>query len=569
MKYGTLVIWIFLMAQVTVGQVSWTATTDAEKMVVNSTANITFTLANAKGSGLQPPSFAGLRVVAGPSTSTSMSIVNGKSTSSMAYTYTVQATKEGTFKVGPASIKVNGKVMKTAPITITAVKGKSAAALADEDKKNFVKMVVSDSTAVIGQQLRLDYVLYFAQDVSNYEIASESDYDGFFSSVVKSPNASTRREVVDGTEYYVKVLKSVTLFPQRTGLFELDPVQVSLGISIPGQRRRGFFSRQPTRRVNLFTNELTITVADLPQPQPVSFSGAVGRYRMQADLAKPNITTDEAIIIDMKIRGDGDGKTIKAPQQPVVSDLEYYDPNIVVDKDIVEVGHVDNFKQIEYLIVPKKAKRYTIRPEFTYYDTDSNGYVTLAPRTFSVNVKQGSRKAITDDRDVSVTGQLLPPMTTSQVLSSHMTRFSDPIWYGSLLLFFAVLGGIVYKKRQLDIEAGIDPVERRRQQAKAIAVSQLASAKQHKSVGDSRAFHSEVNRALIGYLGDKFQIPHSELDKAKLIKQLEQANVTADYRDRLVALMSRCEMAVFAGGGSGVSMEESYSEALQLIEEMA
>jgi len=549
------------------GQVTWQASTDAKELVVNSAANITFTLSNARGSGFKAPSFGNLRVIAGPATSQSMTIVNGKSNSSTTYTYTVQATKKGKYSIGPASITVGGKVLKTEPISLTVIEGKSAAALADEDKKNFVRMVISDSTAVIGQQLRLDYVLYFAQDVSNYEIVNESAYDGFFSSVVKSPDASTRREIVNGTEYYVKVLRSVTLFPQRTGLFELTPVQVNLGIPIPGQRPRGFFSRTPTRRISLFTEPISIQVADLPQPMPVSFSGAVGKYQMQATIEKTNITTDDAIIVDMKIRGDGDGKTIKAPQQPVVADLEYYDPNIVVDKDIVEVGHVDNFKQIEYLIVPKKASRYRIRPEFTYYDTDSNDYVTIAPRTFSINVREGSRKATTDDRDVSVTGQLHPPMTTAKVLSQHMTKFSDPIWYGGMLLSLMLLGGIAYKKRQLDIEAAIDPAERRKREAQSIAEQQLSAAQQHLQAGDSRAFHSEVGRALIGFLGDKFEIPHSDLDKRKVADRLSGAGVDEHYVARFVALMSRCEMAVFAGQ-SATAMDDTYAEAATLIREM-
>ncbi len=68
---------------------------------------------NATGKDLRAPEIVNFDVLAGPfeSHSSSIQIINGKTTSStsVSYTYTLQAQKTGTFTIGSASIMVSGQ----------------------------------------------------------------------------------------------------------------------------------------------------------------------------------------------------------------------------------------------------------------------------------------------------------------------------------------------------------------------------------------------------------------------------------------------------------------------------
>ena len=561
-------IFVFLMSTlVATGQVSFTAKSDALQVLEGTDVNITFTLKNAKGSNLQAPSFHGFEVLRGPYLSTSMTSVNGRSTSSTAYTYVLHAKTAGTYKVGEAAITVDGKTLKTKPLTIKVAKGKKKAP--GEEKNDFMRLEVTDSSAVIGQQIRVDYVLYFQQNINSYDIVKNTEFDGFFSQQVTSPEKGTTKLIIDGEQYHRKILESITLFPQRTGTFVVDPIYVDLGIPIEGQRPRGFFSRVPTRKKRVISNKLTIRVDDLPEPQPTNFSGAVGKYRMNATIANRNVTTDDAILLNMEIRGNGDGKTISAPVQPAKPNLEYYEPNILKDENLNGgAGFIDNYKKIEYLIVPKKEGNYTIVPEFTYYDTDSNDYEILYGRATNVNVRKGSRSVTSDDRDIAIGSQMSERRTQADIVSPHMLSFADGILYGAGGLFLLALGGIFYKKKQIDLDEAIDPAEKRRRAASSLAISQLAKAKAHMEAGEGRAFFVEVSSAMNGFLGDKYQLPNTDLDKSKIERHLKRLEIEPSYIERYLAILSKCEMAIFAGQ-SGVSMPAVYEDSLQLIKELA
>jgi len=507
-------------------------------------------------------------LVGGPSTSQSTQIINGRSSSSVSYTYSLLGIKVGKYTIKPARIQANNKPLRTKPIVIEVVKGKAANSLSAADKNNFVRIEVNDSTAVVGQQVVLEYVLYFQQDINGYDILNEGEYEGFFASAIRTKNNTVSRKIIDGEEFYVKALKSVVLFPQRTGIYEIDPVIVDLAIPIPGQKPRGIFGRTPTRKKRISTNKLTINVENLPKPEPEFFSGAVGRYQMSSQTPKTNVTTDEAILVTMDIVGNGDGKTFSAPALPPMDGLEYYEPNILKDEDITQVGGIYNKKSIEYLIVPKQIGSYIIRPEFTYYNTDSNSYQTIFGRKARVKVTQGDRSITEDDRDIALGGELAPKKMQSATISGHMSRYAHWPLYGGFGVFAMGLIGIFIKKRQLEIEAGIDPEERRRRQAKEMAVKQLAKAKSFMQSDGKRAFYTEVSAAMNGFLGDKYQIPNTDLDKLKVKKHLEDRNVDPLYITRYIELLTKSEMAIFAGQAAG-DMKSIYDESISLIQDLA
>jgi len=544
---------------------SFRASSDVSKVIEKSAFTVTFTLDGAKGSKFSPPNFSTFELISGPSRKTSMSIVNGAVSQLMAFEYTLYAPKKGKFTIRRASIYVNGKILKSNSLTIEVVEGKAANTISEDDKEAYVKMESSSVDAILGQQITLEYKLYTQQDINGYDLLNEPDYDGFFSQELGNYRASVSREIIDGKEYYTKVIKKVALFPQRTGLFDFKPVVVNLAIPIPGARKsRGFFSSVPTRTKQVSTNALSLTVKHPPQPAPISFSGAVGKYAMIPKINKTQLTTDDAFVINMEVRGTGDGKTFSAPKQPIIKDMEYYDPNVIRDEDTSRDGIVSNYKQIEYLIVPKKPGNYIIRPEFTYYNTDSDEYVTLSPKAFRVRVTQGTRTITRDDRDVSITQTLMEDRAEVKEYSKFSLTFFDSFWWVSF--GFGILGfiGIAVKKYRLDELDKLDPAEKKRRKAMKLATRQLEVAKTFLDQGDGRKFYEEISLTMNRYLGNKYGMKNTDFLKDKIALTLNENNVKKEHIESYLSILKSCEMAIFAGQAA-IKMDEAYTNSQNLI----
>lgn len=544
---------------------SFRANSDVTKAIEKTAFTVTFTLDGAKGSRFSAPDFSPFEVINGPSTNTSMSIINGAVSQKMSLEYTLYATKLGKHVIPSATIYANGKTLTSNPLLIEVIKGKSVNSISEDDKQTFVKMEASSLDAILGQQITLEYKLYTQQDVNGYELLNEPEYDGFFSQELGNYRASVSREIIDGKEYYTKVIKKIALFPQRTGQFEFDPVLVRLAIPIPGAKRRGgFFSSVPTRKKQVSTNNLVLSVNNPPEPAPISFSGAVGKYAMMPKIDKTRLTTDDAFIINMELRGTGDGKTFSAPNQPVIKDLEYYDPNVIRDEDTSRDGIVSNYKQIEYLIVPKKPGNYVIRPEFTYYDTDSNDYVTLAPQSFRIKVTQGTRSITRDDRDISITESLLEDRTEVSHISMFSLKFFDTTWWTCLglgLISFFFLGFKKYKLEQLN---SLSPEEKKRRRALRLAEQQLEVAKSFLEQKDGRKFFEEVSLTMNRYLGNKFGMQNSDFQKELIVATLKENEVAQPLIEDYLSILKSCEMALFAGQSSS-KMDEILNNCQDLI----
>ena len=87
---------------------------------LNNTLEVAVTIENAKVKRFNPPAFDGFHVQ-GPSTSTSMSFVNGDMTQSSTYTFYLTPKEKGAFKIGSASVDTEGGVLKTEEKEINVV----------------------------------------------------------------------------------------------------------------------------------------------------------------------------------------------------------------------------------------------------------------------------------------------------------------------------------------------------------------------------------------------------------------------------------------------------------------
>jgi hypothetical protein len=546
--------------------ISFEATANAKKVAVGSVFEVTFTLKNARGTNFRPPKFGGFQVISGPSQSMSTQIYNGRMTQEISYSFSLMPNKVGNWTIGAASIQAGSKTYKSKPLQIKAVKGAAISPLTGTDKECFIRAEPSTTDAYIGQQVLVDYKLYTIVNIENYSTLNDPEYPGFFAQNITRFNNAVGQEDIDGVQYTTKILKRVALFPQQAGILPIEPLRMQLGIEIPGQRSTGFFFRKKTRPVQTTTNPVEISVRSLPPNAPNSFNGAVGEYDFQASIKPTSLTTDDAVRVMMRISGNGDLKRLQPPTLAVPDKMEVYDPSILDESEREKQGELTGTKTLEYLVLPKAEGRYNLTPEFTYFSPDSVKYVTLKAPTRQINVRRGTgnSKVKTAPKQEAESDIRFIKLETNLQQKGYRFFGSLPFWILALLPIFGFTGALVYQQI-LNKKGDVDLTLLKSNQASKVAQKRLSTAKKHLDANASRDFYNEISRASLGYIGDKLNIPNSEMTKNNVREKLQALQVSNPNIDAFMKILQTSEMALFAGMDNSAAMSETFEKAMKVV----
>jgi len=562
------VCWLFPATAGAQGQPTFTAYADAGEVLLNSYFDVTFTLSNGDGQDFRPPSFKDFVVISGPSRSASTTIVNGQVAKELSYQYSLKPRRTGTFTIGPASVIVKDEVLTTQLLTIKVLEAQTGAG--DARDQFFVRAEPIAGQAYIGQQISLDYKLYTTVDIESYNILEESDYPGFYAEDLKRFDGRVRREVYEGEQYTTKTLKRVALFPQQAGTLVIDPLQLQLGIVGEGQRRsNSFFFQRQIQRLLTQTAPVELRIMPLPDQRPATFTGAVGQFTMSSNLGRTTLTTDDVLSVKLTIRGNGDIKRVQAPVIEFPNAFEVYEPKILEEQTRERDGQLIGEKVIEYLALPKRAGAFTVRPRFSYFDPDSGSFVEQEEPAYEVTVRMGSRTT-----EAPPIAGVEPPDSETDIrylkLDTRLERasrlfFGSPAFWGLTLSPFLLLGGLLGFRRYQEHQDSIDPAIRRRKQAQKIARQRLAQAEHYQRAGQTRPFYDEVSKALLGYVGDKLEIPRSSMTKEAVRDKLHTLGIPESLSSRFLAVLQTCESALYAGKDEAKTMDRTYQEAVEVL----
>ncbi len=366
---------------------------------------------NKQPTTITPPDIKNFEILAGPSSShsTSVQVINGRVSQSetIAYTYILEANKEGKFTIDPAVAVVDGKEVKSNPITIEVIKQTSASqqqqnqvgeqqeqAQTRDDLPNtelFVGVDVSRRSVYLGEPIYATLKVYTRVSLANFEDLKFPSFNGFWSQEIETtPNIEFKRENINGKIYNVGIIKKYLLFPQQNKSIEIDPFEL---VVLYQQRARSsqsifddFFGSVETFRKRLVSKPITINVMDLPANAPESFKGGVGNFKLEPSLDKKVVKTNEAITLKLKVTGTGNIKLIESPKVGFPEGFEVFDPK-TSDNINTSANGATGSKLFEYVAIPRTPGKFTIPPiEFTYFDPAKAQYVTLKSDEYSIKV---------------------------------------------------------------------------------------------------------------------------------------------------------------------------------------
>lgn len=568
LRFNLIIVVGLLCHAALLAQPTFTAFADAKDVLLNNYFEVTFTLENGEGTQFMPPDFGQFSVLSGPNQSFQTTIVNGRMSQKQSFGYRLQPRKPGQFTIGAAKITVAGKTLRSQPLTVRVVQGGSNPDSGKEEV--FIRAKLTETTAYLGQQLLLDYWLYYRVDVDGLNASSESDYAGFFMRDVHQYDKRPIREVINGAQYNAQIIKRVALYPQQTGAITISPLSVVVGIPVPGTGGTGLFSRPELKRIVAESKPITVQVRPLPPPTIARFDDVVGDFAIQAGLSRSTMTTDDALVLTLAFEGAGDLKRIQPPKLAFPPEFEQYDPKAVSEEYFDLSDGVKGRKVFEYLLVPTRPGKYTISPKIGVFDPKAAAYKEINLTPMVVDVQQGTGKSSGGGLVADATA----PEAASEPRQIRLTKglgtgfFGTPLYWALLLLPVMVAGGFVtYRNRRAALTV-TDPAALRLMRAKQQAEARLKAADAYRMANDSRGFYAEVERALLGYIGDKLGIPRADMTKRMVQEKLTELGASETQTARFQTLVRNCEMALYAGMDNAAAMETTYHDSVKLLAEV-
>jgi hypothetical protein len=579
--------------------IKFTASVSKTEVGTTEQFQITFT-ANGTGDHFTPPSFNGFLVVSGPNVSTSMMVINGNASASMAYSYELVAVKEGTYTIGPATMVVNGKQLSTNPIKIKVIKGQTApqnntAAQSGPDnrvtlkkpgtdisKSLFIRAVVGKNTAYVGEQLILNYRLYTRVALVGSEPEKLPDLNGFYSQDITQKNLNQnvqwRIEVYKGVKYNVADMKQTIIFPEHAGNITIDPMIMNFVVREGAESNDPFdrfFDSYSDVKYKIKSVPLVIHVKALPENgKPAGFGGAVGKFAISTGLDKKELKTNESLNYTVKISGSGNLKLLKPPVPDFPTDFEKYDPK-TVDTIAQNENGVSGSRTYTYFLIPRHEGSFNVDPvKFSYFDPVAGKYVSLPSHQFPVKVNKGvSESNVTaysgaDKQDVKLLNKDIRYIKTN---TDNITKNGEG-FYGSALYYCLLglgpllfIGALAYGK--YDEVNNSDIVKVKSRKAGKIAAKHLASAQAQLSANNTKAFYENVFKGLYGYLSDKLNIAAADLNKEKIETELKARSLDEPLINELLNTLDLCEMARYAPV-SGISEQQVFDKAKNMINDI-
>ena len=580
-----------------------------KQVVVGRPFQVTYTV-NQRSRDLRAPEFTDFDVLSGPytSTSSSTSFVNGKRTSSFeqTYTYMLMAQKEGTFTIGPATVKVDGENVQSNGVRIQVLPEDQQPAQGNQSNQSnpgtqstqsssgaitsenlFVRTIASKTRVHEQEALMITYKLYFANvDVAQLTNNTKlPEFTGFLKQELEQGEIQTELEHYNGRNYQTAVLYRTILYPQHSGEIKIDPARFEAVLRVQTQQRArsifdDFFGSYTNVTKMLTAPGVTIHVASLPGGKPAGFSGGVGKFTLTPSISQTEVQANEAVTIKLDISGAGNMKLLKTPAIDWPEGFEPYDPKVTNNFNTTTAG-VSGTKSIEYLAIPRSAGEYTIPAvKFSYFDIDEKTYKTLTTPEYTVNVKRGAGAQAgvassaeegavvyhAQKEDIKQLGSDIRYINTKPLKAKKSRQLSAAgyqylwLWYVVPLIIALVL--LVVLRKQ--IKEAADITRMRYKHANKVAQKRLKAAAAALKANDKDHFYEEIERAAWTYLSDRLSIPTADLNKENIASILSQKGVSEALIKEVMDVLSTAEFARYAPS-TDHGMDDLYTATTNLI----
>lgn len=513
-----------------------------------------------------PPNVDGLEVrYVGPSSQ--VVIVNGQTTSTTTYNFSVHPLRAGDFTLPALRAEVKGQTLVSQPIRLRVVRAAAAASSGQDPASSlaFLRLVLPKDKVFVGEVIVAELqLLLHSQVVNAHDLDVPSlGGDGFNAS---QPVQGEQRRMQVGSRIYNVVPFYIPITATRAGELKIGPVNVSLIVEVRSNRRRngpfsdlfdmGFpsmFGGTQAQRVALTLKVHTIEAVALPTENvPKAFNGAVGQFNMAVTAGPTNIAVGDPITVKVRIDGRGTLSSIQLPEDPGWRDFKSYPPTTDLETEN-QLG-VQGTKTFEQVVVPENAEIKELPPiTFAYFDPETAAYKTLRHPATPLRIRPtAATPAPTVSAQPAAPGQS-PPREDIVHIKPRLGELTTVGTATALKPGFLVLNALPpllwlaawgWRKRGESLAS--NPRLRRHREVERAIRKGLQDLRGHADSRDSDAFFVTLFRLLQEQIGDSLDQPASGITEAAVDDKLRPLGLTDDLASEVHELFQACNLARYA-----------------------
>lgn len=292
------------------------------------------------------------------------------------YTYTVRATKRGTYHIGPIHFVRNGKKMRSNIVTIDVADAEHINTQAvNQKQKNyaFARLMVSKNKAYVGEKISYTIRFYYQDPSTEVEQLVRPALNGF--KIAEQNQGYKGKEKVDDVLYYYNEW-SWDLYPTHVGEAMLDAHRIDFiqaGEQDEHISRLRMFLGPQVEHKRVYTNEQSVTVIPLP-PHEGNVIG-IGTFKQFKATINPAVSKEgEAMVLVLSLEGDGNFEELTFP---LLDGLPNCFKSYPSKQYVTETAGITE-KKFEFILQGMNEGDWEIPAQkCSYFDVASDQYKTL------------------------------------------------------------------------------------------------------------------------------------------------------------------------------------------------
>lgn len=559
-----------------------TASVDKQDLTLEDSVNLSIVVEGTRSA--PPPLLPPLHSfkVSSRGTSSSFQIINGDRSSSITHNFALLPREKGTFTIGPATVDIDGKKYRTAPITLIV---REPSAVPDTSREVFAEIVVSNKKPYVQEQITATLRIYHRVEIRN--LKTDIHFQGFREEALKGPIQNTR--IVNGIRYQSYEL-STALFPLRPGnveiparMIELDKVDRTRNGRMPDQfdpfgQGSIFGNFGKLKHKILRTKAITLDVQPLPKKnRPKNFSNLVGDFIISAQLSRAEIEVGDTTTLTVTVAGQGNVKDLSLSSPSWGDDFKVYEDQSEY-RQTSRAQSVSGEKIYVYVLVPlKPGKLQTPSIPLNYFDPTKGDYVSIQtqalPLTVTPGIGDSKLKVVEPDskptgrsgNSIKKTGEdILPIHTGPEVYEIQNFSTGTEILYGIGLLLPAglfLITSALYKRQQ---RLKYDIAFSRSQGAYGQAQKKLSALSQDRN---PREIARELSLIVREYLGNILNLQGTAITSTEVKEKLVKGKFSAEEIQATQKLLEQYETLQYASA-TGNSPEDLIQGARSLLDQL-
>jgi hypothetical protein len=450
MMRAAFIFWAFLLLSVTAGaQVTFRTELLYDEVGVNTAFQVQYNLENAGDliqMTLEPAEPFGNIGNYADAQRTSTQIVNGNARTTHTYTrsYTLRASRTGTFTVPVAVAQTaDGKTYRSSKATVKVVSGnprtanrpapdpfgpdpfsqdpfggvdpfgpdpfgngganpfgpgspldRVADAFRGEERLPtipelrqlaYLEILPQKQTAVIGEPILVEYRLVSGITV-NGNLNKIPAPDGFWVQELTSEREERSTKQVGNRLFQTLLIKRVALIPQRAGRLLIEPAEMQAVTNVADAN--GFPQRYSWA---IQSAPSSLMVSPLPQAgAPSGFNGAVGQYQITASLEPATMPQNGSAALRITVSGEGNLPQLEAPTLSLPEGVSAAEA-VVKDAFKTDGKRLLGSRTFTYPLTATREGHFQIPAlSFAFFDPQSNRYQTTqtTPQTLTVTAPE-------------------------------------------------------------------------------------------------------------------------------------------------------------------------------------